>query len=269
MDKIIQMDLLQRSFSKEYFGFIGVAYPQKPDRLKEGLGYLFAIENDQSIVYSDPIIETPSNYSSLSIDGLFKSNIWLPTDQEGFAILRSIPLGRKEPGYVIYGANKKPFVESPVGDQIIRVRNGALQIDEPKENYSYLKLHSLLNHAHEWHNRENQEIVIAPLTTPAKEHLKAIMLKRIELKQNKISEMEFNKWTQENPIREFYSSIGNNQPAYLQYLDQLSKAGLLEMSLEWMNKSEKQRFDHIVKNIYFNISNPYQGRQPTNSAFSP
>lgn len=253
MDNIAQMDLLQRKIGEQNYAFVGLIYTETKIRLEEGIGYLLDLENKPHILYTDPILPIPANYSQLSIDGIIKSKNWIPTDKLGYSFVRAIPMGRGDSGYVIYGANRDPLTEPQYNDQIIRVRDGELSSIDQLHDMGGKNLGTILQSAPEWHNLDNKKILVSQLTTPAKKHINDIAIKRIHLQKGMITHDDFDSWVNEDPDRKFFCAIGNNQDVYLKYLEKLELSGFRKHLTQWMTLEEKGSFDRASAIIFNQI----------------
>lgn len=263
MIKIIQMDLLQRKFSKDQYGFIGVIYPQITDGIQEGPAYLLDCNKHPPTLYTDPILSKPDAYNQTSLDGLLKKNVWVPTNKEGFSLVRLIPLGKKEPGFVLYGANRDPIVKPFHSDTQIKLRQGRFIAEGCPHNAGKLPLASLLYKLPIWENLNGETILPTSLTTPAKNNIKEINEKRVDLGTKKITEREFKEWILKDPDRRFYSKFGKEDPQFLNYLIELKKANLLNNNLECMKPYERKAFHHQCNQICNKLLKP-SGRHGSN-----
>lgn len=264
MEKIIQMDVLQRKIGEEEYAFIGVAYPESCENFTEGVGYLMDCTCDPPLIYSDRIIERPYNYSQSSIDGIITSDNWLPTYQKGSCLVRMIPLGRGEPGFVIYGVNRDPLFETDSYDSITSFSNGRFELDDSDFDAGSLPIGSLLYRLPVWRNLSGEIILPTPLNSYAKRCVSQINEKRVQLFTGEITKKEFMDWVSRDKDREFYSRFGKDDPRYYEYLYELKRMGILGKDLDWMKPAEQKQFHHQCTLISHKVVKPFQHSKSSN-----
>lgn len=261
MKNIIQMDLLQRTYSDKKYGFVGTIYCDGFELFEEGPGYLLDLQGDPPSIYADPIIPRPYKYNQSSVDGILESKSWISTGSPCFTLVRLIPLGRGEKGFVIYGANDEPLFD--IGDNsqdtLITVRDGKVDVDKCKLHTHNSKLGSLLYSVPLWHDLQGKVLLPNVLTTPAKENIREINQKRVDLGTGKITKKDFREWIIKDPDRIFYSKFGQEDESFLRYVVALEKQGLLSKNLDWMRPNERKQFHHQCRMISNKITRPFLG----------
>lgn len=250
MTTIIHAEVIQRNTGDGNYGFAGLVYVENGiNALKEGPAYLMDFTGQPPVIYTDEICGEPEGYCSQSIDGLLNQPIWHSTNKEGFSLVRVIPTGLDDGGFIIYGANSEPLIRDPGENLMIKYRGGRVVTYTPSDSsVRGMKLGQVIKLSGAFHNPENEKLYLANLTTPAQSVMQQIQQKRVDVALKKMSAEEYRAWLLEDDNRRPLGCVADTDPEFLYFIKELVSNGHFEAGIGTMTESERVDFERRSKN---------------------
>ena len=236
MKNIFHGTLIQRKVARGQYAFVGLVYLDDPEGIQEGIGYLLDTSHGNTGIWPDPVLETPSDYDQLGIHQILTSEQWRATRAPGYTVVRTMPMGRGEPGLVIYGANTLPVVESPESplDTLIHLKEDGYRSEfAPREKTLGMNIAQTLQLSGLFTKPDGTPVYLPVMGTEARQILMDIQKKRIQKINGELSPEEFDQWSRETEARHSLSYASRNDDEYECYLKAMDDMEALPGHLDY------------------------------------
>jgi len=241
--------MLQRALPGGKYGFVGLVYVPEPDLFEEGIGYVLDTTREP-VLWTDRILEKPEGYDSLGVANILTMPAWRGTNQPGTTVVRTMPMGRGEPGLIVYGANSMPIIEPASGadESLIYMSEQMLRVeDAPVDRTRGQSLGQVLSLSGLFTTPKAEPIYLPSLSTPARAHMMDIRNWRVALAEGQKTEDEFDAWIREDPDRYSLARVGQRDEDFLSYLRLMNDRGALEDHMDFRTEAEKQANDRAAR----------------------
>lgn len=243
MNRVTHGTLYQRKVARGQYAFAGLLYVEDPSVFKEGVGYLLDMTEGSPILWPDKVLEVPEGdlggYEAMGMGYILQSPCWRATAQPGYTLVRTMPMGRGDPGLVVYGANQLPLAASDHDNTLILTNGaGVTAMPAPRGKVVGSTMEQVLSDSLLFTQPDGTPVSVPSLPTRARQIFLEYRDKQLARINDEITEEEFEAWRHADETRYSLVGIGRQDKEYHHFLKEMSEAGALPDHHDYSTEAE-------------------------------